>query len=177
MDIKEILELTEKSYSSEDIKYKNKVYFISYFLSSLVFVLVHVAIVNESINVFFAVPLLTIIGGILIIRQEKMYKKFKSYFDKIFERIVVYGMLAIVISTIIALNVYPKIMGIVVAVMFGFLLSIEGVLFKSRKRQFLGILIMLSSIPMIIYYNCQFLILALVQFLAAICFLINAKKE
>jgi hypothetical protein len=176
MNVKEILELVERSYNSEDVAYKNKVYFISYFLSSLVFVLVHIAINYESINVFFVVSLLTIIGCILIIRQEKIYKKSKCYFDKIFEKIVVYGMLAVITSSIISLNVYPKIMGVVVAIIFGFLLSIDGVLFKSKKRQVLGTLMMFSSIPMIVFYNYQFLIFAFVQFLVAVYFLIDAKK-
>ena len=85
-------------------------------------------------------------------------------------------MLAVITSSIFSLNVYPKIMGVVVAIIFGFLLSIDGVLFKSKKRQVLGTLMMFSSIPMIVFYNYLFLIFAFVQFLVAVYFLIDAKK-
>lgn len=53
MDAKEILELVEESYKSEDGDYKNKVYFISYFLSSLIFVLIHISI-NTGILIFYS---------------------------------------------------------------------------------------------------------------------------
>ncbi|AAB98433.1 hypothetical protein MJ_0433 [Methanocaldococcus jannaschii DSM 2661] len=172
MDAKEILELVEESYKSEDGDYKNKVYFISYFLSSLIFVLIHISIKYWNFNILFIVSLLLIIGSILIVRQQKLYKKTRCYFDKIFEKIVKYGMIAVVLSSVITLYTYPRISGVAIAGIFGFLLVIDGILFKSKKRKFLGLLMMFSSIPMFIFHEYQFLIFAFVQFLVALCFLI-----
>ncbi|XRO74991.1 hypothetical protein ACO3TA_06325 [Methanocaldococcus sp. 28A] len=172
MDAKEILELVERSYSSEDVKYKNKVYFISYFLSGLIFILIHISIKFWSFNILFIISLLIIIGGILIIRQKNLFKKTHCYFEKIFEEIVFYGIITIVILSSITLYTYPNIVGIEIAVFFGFLLIIDGILFKSKKRKILGSLMIFSSIPMFIFNVYQFLIFAMVQFLIALCFLI-----
>jgi hypothetical protein len=176
MNAKEILELVEESYKLEDVDYKNKVYFISHFLSSLIFVLIHISIKYWSFNILFIISLLLIIGGILIVRQQKLYKKTKCYFDKIFERIVICGMIAVIILSFITLYTYPKISGVSIAIIFGLLLNIDGILFKSKKREILGLLMILSSIPMFIFHEYQFLIFAFVQFLVALCFLIYKEK-
>ncbi|AIJ06188.1 hypothetical protein JH146_1346 [Methanocaldococcus bathoardescens] len=75
MNAKEILELVEESYTSEDIAYKNKVYLISYFLSSIIFVLIHISIKYWNFNILYIISLLIIVGGMLIIRQKNIYKK------------------------------------------------------------------------------------------------------
>ncbi|ACX73271.1 conserved hypothetical protein [Methanocaldococcus vulcanius M7] len=172
MDAKEILELVEESYKSEDGDYKNKAYFVSYFLSSLIFILMYISMKVWNFNILFVVSLLLVVGIILVVRQRKLYKKTKCYFDKIFEEIVKYGIIAVILSSIITLYTYPRILGVSIAGIFGFLLIIDGILFKSKKRKILGLLMMISSIPMFIFNEYQFLIFALVQFLVALCFLI-----
>ena len=176
MDAKEILELIEESYKSEDIDYKNRAYFISYFLSSLIFILIHLSIKYWNLNILFITSLLVIIGGILIIRQKTLFKKTKCYFDKIFGEIVKYGMVVVIILSIISLYTYPRITGASIASVFGFLLIIDGILFKSKKRKILGMFMIISSIPMFIFHEYQFLIFAFVQFLVASCFLICKEK-
>jgi len=172
MDAKEILELVEESYKSEDRDYKNKAYFVSYFLSSLIFVLMHISMKVWNFNILFVISLLLVVGAILVVRQRKLYKKTKCYFDKIFEEIVKYGIIAVILSSIITIYTYPRILGVSIAGIFGFLLVIDGILFKSKKRKILGLLMMISSIPMFIFNEYQFLIFAFVQFLVALCFLI-----
>jgi len=67
-------------------------------------------------------------------------------------------MIAVIILSFITLYTYPKISGVSIAIIFGLLLNIDGILFKSRKREILGLLMMLSSIPMFIFHEYQFLI-------------------
>jgi hypothetical protein len=172
MEVKEILELIEEGYTSEDKEYKNKVYFISYFLSSLIFVLIHLFVSYWSFNILFIVSMLLIVGAILILRHRLLYKKTKCYFDKIFEKIVGYGVIIVIVSSIITLYTHPRIFGTIVAQILGFLLVIDGVLFKSKKREILGVFMIFSSILMFVFHQYQFLIFALIQFIVAISFLV-----
>ncbi|AEH06742.1 hypothetical protein [Methanothermococcus okinawensis] len=176
MDIKEILELVEEGYTSENTTYKNKVYAISYFLSALIFILIHIAINYNSPNILFVISFLMLVGGILIIKQKIIYKKFKCYFDKIFEKIMIYGLFAIILSSIISLYVFPEISCVFISLILGFLICIDGALFNSKGRKILGVIVMLSSIPIIMYIQYQFLILAFVQFLVSFYFLIRSIK-
>jgi hypothetical protein len=175
MEIREIIELIEEGYTLEDKKYKNRVYFTTYFLSSLIFILIQLYVSYWNFDIVFIALMLLIIGGILIIRQRHLYRRTKSYFDKIFEKIVEYGVAAIIVSSVIALYTYPRIFGVFIAQIFGLLLAIDGVLFKSKKREILGALTIFSSVLMFIFYEYQFLIFAMLQLFIAICFLTSKE--
>ena len=111
----------------------------------------------------------------MIIRQKHLYRRTRSYFDKIFERIVEYGVVTIVISSVISLYVHPRIFMVFIAQIFGLLLAIDGILFKSRKRKILGALTIFSSVLIFIFAEYQFLIFGIIQLFIAICFLISKE--
>ena len=175
MKLREILELIEEGYTLEDREYKNRVYSTTYFLSALIFILIQLYISYWNFDIMFIALMLLIIGAILVIRQRHLYRRTKCYFDKIFERIVEYGVATIIISSVIALYIYPRIFGVFIAQIFGLLLAIDGVLFKSKKREILGALTIFSSVLMFIFAKYQFLIFGAVQLFIAICFLISKE--
>ena len=158
------------SYSAEDKDYKKKVYVVSYSLSGLGFFLIYLVSLNlkDIIGISLIIVLLILIGGIFIIRQRKINKKVKSKFDNILEEITVYSLICIVISSISVFIVYPLLLGVFIASIFGLLTSIDGILFNSKCRKVGGLLLILSSLIMLLYLKYQFLILSVVQFIIAI---------
>ena len=175
MKLREIIELVDEGYTLEDREYKNRVYSTTYFLTSLIFILIQIYISYQNFDIVFIALMLLIIGAILIIRQKHLYRRTRSYFDKIFERIVEYGVVTIVISSVISLYVHPRIFMVFIAQIFGLLLAIDGILFKSRKRKILGALTIFSSVLIFIFAEYQFLIFGIIQLFIAICFLISKE--
>ena len=169
MDAKEVLELLTESYGNEDKEYKRKVYFISNFISALVFFLIHLVLsFFEDVRALIITMILIIaIGVVLIIRQERLYKKIHGYFDKILEEIIVYGLVCIIVSSVSVFVIYPSLLGVFIASIYGLIMSIGGVLFKSKIRKAGGLLLIFSSLLMIISLKYQFLILGIVQMIIA----------
>lgn len=169
MDAKEVLELLTESYGNEDKEYKRKVYFISNFISALVFFLIHLVLsFFEDVRALIITMILIIaIGVVLIIRQERLYKKIHGYFDKILEEIIVYGLVCIIVSSVSVFVIYPSLLGVFIASIYGLIMSIGGVLFKSKIRKAGGLLLIFSSLLMIILLKYQFLILGIVQMIIA----------
>jgi len=169
MDAKEVLELLTESYGNEDKEYKRKVYFISNFISALVFILIHLVLsFFEDVRALIITMILIIaIGVALIIRQERLYKKIHGYFDKILEEIIVYGLVCIIVSSVSVFVIYPSLLGVFIASIYGLIMSIGGVLFKSKIRKAGGLLLIFSSLLMIILLKYQFLILGIVQMIIA----------
>ena len=169
MDAKEVLELLTESYGNEDKEYKRKVYFISNFISALVFILIHLVLsFFEDVRALtITMILIIIIGVVLIIRQKRLYKKIHGYFDKILEEIIVYGLVCIIVSSVSVFVIYPSLLGVFIASIYGLIMSIGGVLFKSKIRKAGGLLLIFSSLLMIILLKYQFLILGIVQMIIA----------
>ena len=169
MDAKEVLELLTESYGNEDKEYKRKVYFISNFISALVFFLIHLVLsFFEDVRALIITMILIIaIGVALIIRQKRLYKKIHGYFDKILEEIIVYGLVCIIVSSVSVFVIYPSLLGVFIASIYGLIMSIGGVLFKSKIRKAGGLLLIFSSLLMIISLKYQFLILGIVQMIIA----------
>ena len=169
MDAKEVLELLTESYGNEDKEYKRKVYFISNFISALVFFLIHLVLsfFEDVRALIITMILIIIIGVVLIIRQERLYKKIHGYFDKILEEIIVYGLVCIIVSSVSVFVIYPSLLGVFIASIYGLIMSIGGVLFKSKIRKAGGLLLIFSSLLMIILLKYQFLILGIVQMIIA----------
>lgn len=169
MDAKEVLELLTESYGNEDKEYKRKVYFISNFISALVFILIHLVLsfFEDVRALIITMILIIIIGVVLIIRQERLYKKIHGYFDKILEEIIVYGLVCIIVSSVSVFVIYPSLLGVFIASIYGLIMSIGGVLFKSKIRKAGGLLLIFSSLLMIILLKYQFLILGIVQMIIA----------
>ncbi|CAB3287970.1 conserved membrane protein of unknown function [Methanocaldococcus lauensis] len=178
MNVKEILELIEEGYSSEDREYKKRVYFISNFISALVFFLLHLVLsFFENITALtITMVLIIIMGVVLIIRQKRLYKKVHGYFDKILEEIIVYGLACIIISSISVFVIYPPLLGVFIASIYGLLLCVDGILFKSKYRKVCGLLLIFSTILMILYLNYQFLILGTIQMIIAFILLFCDNK-
>ena len=169
MDVKEVLELLAESYGDEDKEYKKRVYFISNFISALVFFLIHLVLsfFEDILALIITMVLIIIIGVVLIIRQERLYKKIHGYFDKILEEIIVYGLVCIIISSISVFIIYPSLLGVFIASVYGLMMSIGGILFKSKVMKIGGLLLIFSSLLMIMLLKYQFLILGIVQMVIA----------
>jgi hypothetical protein len=178
MDAKEVLELLAESYGDEDKEYKRKVYFISNFISALVFFLIHIVLLffEDILALIITMILILVIGVVLIVRQERLYKRIHGYFDKILEEIIVYGLVCIVVSSISVFVIYPSLLGVFIASVYGLMMSIGGVLFKSKIRKAGGLLLIFSSLLMIILLKYQFLILGIVQMIIAFISLFYNNK-
>ena len=81
MDTKEILELLEEGYREEDKEYKKKAYFISYFVTGIILIVLNYLLYLYSI--LLIIPIIILIAGLLVIRQRRLYKKTKGYFEKV----------------------------------------------------------------------------------------------
>ena len=169
MDVKEVLELLAESYSDEDREYKRRVYFISNFISALVFFLIHLVLLffGDILALIITMILIITIGMVLIIRQKRLYKRIQGYFDKILEEIIVYGLVCIIVSSISVFVIYPSLLGVFIASMYGLIMSIGGILFKSKIRKAEGLLLIFSSLFMIVALDYQFLILGIAQMIIA----------
>jgi len=169
LDAKEVLELLAESYSDEDKDYKRRVYFISNFISALVFFLIHIVLsfFKDTIALITTMILIILMGIVLVIRQKRLYKKVHGYFDKILEEIIIYGLVCIIISSISVFIIYPSLLGIFIASVYGLIISISGILFKSKIRKIGGLLLIFSSLLMIVMLDYQFLILGTVQMIIA----------
>jgi hypothetical protein len=178
MDAKEVLELLAESYGDEDNEYKRKVYFISNFISALVFFLIHIVLLffEDILALIITMILILVIGVVLIVRQERLYKRIHGYFDKILEEIIGYGLVCIVVSSISVFVIYPSLLGVFIASVYGLMMSIGGVLFKSKIRKAGGLLLIFSSLLMIILLKYQFLILGIVQMIIAFISLFYNNK-
>jgi hypothetical protein len=178
MDAKEVLELLAESYGDEDKEYKRKVYFISNFISALVFFLIHIVLLffEDILALIITMILILVIGVVLIVRQERLYKRIHGYFDKILEEIIGYGLVCIVVSSISVFVIYPSLLGVFIASVYGLMMSIGGVLFKSKIRKAGGLLLIFSSLLMIILLKYQFLILGIVQMIIAFISLFYNNK-
>ncbi|MBW9221962.1 hypothetical protein KKP97_02820 [Methanothermococcus sp. SCGC AD-155-C09] len=179
MDIKELLNLVLEGYQGEDKKYKGIVYFISNFTSALVFFIIHLIINSYEgiVALMFISILIILLGAILIVRRRKLGRDAYSYFNKITDEIVCYGLTCIIISSISVFFIYPPLLGVFIGSIYGLLMSVEGVLFKSLIRKFGGLLLILSTLIMIVYLDYQFLILGIVQMIIAILHLLDFKKN
>jgi hypothetical protein len=178
VDAKEVLELLAESYSDEDREYKRRVYFISNFISALVFFLIHLVLsfFEDVRALIITMILIIVIGVVLIIRQKRLYKKIHGYFDKILEEIIVYGLVCIIVSSISVFVIYPSLLGVFIASVYGLIISIGGILFKSKIRKAGGLLLIFSSLLMIILLKYQFLILGIVQMIIAFVSLFYNNK-
>ena len=103
----------------------------------------------------------------LILRYRRSKLRVYGYFNRIMDEIVCYGLLCIVISTLSVFFIYPSLIGMFIGSIYGLVMTIEGVLFKSKIRKFGGVLLIFSTLAMIVYLNYQFLILAIVQMVNA----------
>ncbi|ADG13215.1 conserved hypothetical protein [Methanocaldococcus infernus ME] len=167
MEVKEILELLEEGYREEDKKYKKKAYFLSYFITGLMFIILYI-----NYNALLIVPILLVISGILILRQRELYKRTKSYFEKIFERILEFGFLSL-LALILAVSLTdPKLLSSVLSNYFGLFLCIDGIIFKSNVRKFLGLILILLS-PILIFFPYNLLIFGLILLIYSFIFLVK----
>ncbi|HIP16706.1 MAG TPA: hypothetical protein EYG76_00155 [Methanothermococcus okinawensis] len=178
MEIKELMNLILDGYCGEDKKYKRIVYFISNFTSAIVFFIIHLIYNYYSgiVALMFISILIILLGAILIIRRRKLGIDTYSYFNKFMSEIVCYGLVCIVISSISVFFIYPSLLGVFIGSIYGLLMTVEGVLFKSFIRKFGGLLLIFSTLIMIIYLDYQFLILGIVQMIIAILNLLNIEK-
>ncbi|WP_456472776.1 hypothetical protein [Methanocaldococcus sp.] len=170
MDTKEILELLEEGYREEDKEYKKKAYFISYFVTGIILIVLNYLLYLYSI--LLIIPIIILIAGLLVIRQKKLYKRTKGYFEKIFEEILDIGFLSVLVliflSTFYNINFIP----LILSVFFGFFIYIDGVLFKSKLRKILGIILILIT-PIFIFLTNHFLILGLILIVYSFIFLVK----
>ena len=178
MDKKEILDLISTGYTNEDKRYKCKVYFISNFISGLVFFIIQIILFFfKDIYALITIMILIILtGAILIVRQKELYKNIKGYFDKILGEIIIYGLICIIISSITVFLTSPSLLGVFIASIYGLIMSIDGILFKSKCRKFCGLLLIFSTLFMLLLLNYQFLILGAVQIIISFILLKCVNK-
>ena len=169
MDIKEVLSLVFNGYGEEDKNYKKEVYFLSNFLSALVFFIIHLILqFFKDIGFLVAIAILIILMGLgAIVKYRRSKLEVYSYFNRIMDEIVCYALLCIIVSSLTVFFIYPSLLGVFIASIYGLIMAIEGILFKSKVRKFGGILLIFSTLAMIVYLNYQFLILAIVQVINA----------
>ena len=169
MDIKELLSLVFNGYAEEDKNYKKEVYFLSNFLSALVFFLIHLILhFFEDIGFLVSIAILIILMGLgLIVRYRRSKLEVYGYFNRVMDEIVCYALLCIIISSLSVFFIYPSLLGVFIGSIYGLIMTIEGILFKSKVRKFGGVLLILSTLSMIVYLQYQFLILAIVQLINA----------
>ncbi|WP_457611725.1 hypothetical protein [Methanocaldococcus sp.] len=170
MDTKEILELLEEGYREEDKEYKKKAYFISYFVLGVV--LMTLNFLFYSISSLLIISMIVLLSGILIIRQRRLYKKTKGYFEKVLEEILYYGFLSLIILTFLTIFYNINFIPSIISIFLGFFLCIDGVLFKSKLRKILGIILILIT-PIFIFLTNHFLILGLILIVYSFIFLVK----
>lgn len=133
------------------------------------FFLIHLVLsfFEDTVALIATMILIILIGIVLVIRQKRLYKKIHGYFDKILEEIIVYGLICVIISSISVFIIYPSLLGVFIASVYGLIISISGILFKSKIRKIEGLLLIFSSLLMMVMLDYQFLILGTVQMIVA----------
>jgi len=164
-----LLNLVFNGYSEEDKDYKKEVYFLSNFLSALVFFLIHLILqFFEDIGFLASIAILIVVIGLgAIVRYRKSKLEVYGYFNRIMDEIVCYALLCIIVSSLSVFFIYPSLLGVFIASIYGLLMVIEGILFRSNIRKFGGVLLIFSTLAMIVFLDYQFLILAIVQMINA----------
>ncbi len=99
----------------------------------------------------------------------------ESYFSKLYSSFWKVGYYTILVAFAVAYLTEPRYTGAIIALIVGLLVAIAGIMFKSRFSLAAGAAYSAASIPMVFYWQYQFLLFAVMQFVTLVA--PNLKRD
>ena len=178
----ELKELIERSMREHDLPYQRRqslVWGTSTALGFLATQFLFLMALDDEISGYEIIPLWLILIAITAYISGRFGRlpEVKSYFSKLYSDFWKVGFFAIAVVILVSMLTNPRYTGAYVAPLVGTLICIAGVMFKARYTILMGVIYSASSIAMVYFWQYQFLIFAVMQFMTLAVPNISAFKE
>ncbi len=169
-ELKELKELIEKSMREHDLPYQRKQSLIWGVATAIGFLITQILFfmaLDDKLSGFEILPFWIILLLITTYISKRIagLPEVRSYFSKLYSDFWKVGFFVIVICIFLGLLIYPRYTGAFVAPIVGLMISIAGIMFKVRYTILMGLIYSSSSVAMAIFWQYQFLIFAVMQFI------------
>jgi len=168
--IDELKEIVERSMREHDLPYERKqslIWGISTTIGFLITQLLFLMALDNMLNGLEIFPFWFALIGITayISRKVAGLPEVKSYFSKLYSDFWKAGFFAIAVISFLSLLLNSKYTGAFIAPLVGTMICISGIMFKVRYTVLMGIIYSASAIVMLYFWQYQFLVFAIMQFM------------
>jgi len=168
--MEELKELIKKSMREYDIPYHRKhslIWGISTSAGFLVTQILFLKAFNGGLSGFEIIPFWFVLIALTMYVSRKIagLPEVESYFSKLYSDFWKAGFFAIAVITVVSMLTSTKYTGAFIAPLVGTLISIAGIMFRARYTILMGVIYSFSSIAMVYFWQYQFLVFALMQFM------------